>query len=418
MTKKERPRKSILIINRWDDDFAKYETHIDHTINDIYYITTEVGLKGIASNLAKAVRVVQTLSDYDTVLAKIAELATIVSSFDKVFALSEYDIELGAHIRSHFGIPGTTIAQAHIYKDKVAMKTAMISQNVRAPKHLHTENINQIIEFARDVGFPIILKPCVGAASNGVQKIQSETQLLECISDISLKDYQCEEYISGSVLHVDGIITKNKLFVIQASKYIGTCLEFNTGKPLGSVFIDDEILHARIEDFTKDVLQALELSTGAFHLEIFLTDDDELVFLEIGARVGGAEVGFVMREVLGFDLISLWLKLEMDELVFNTNKRNKTMVGGWLLIPVPSVIPCRVAAVKSLMGKVDGLYHEILPTTGQILDGKGGYEVISGRFRFEGKSTEVVESSIRRAICLFDIQYTPMMEVLGEFIDV
>src|SRR5262249_55129387 len=162
-------------------------------------------------------------------LAQVDDLANITGGFDKVFALSEYDIELGAQVRSHLGISGTSPAQAHLYKHKVAMKKAMLEKGVRAPKYLHSDSINQIREFARDVGFPVILKPCVGAASRGVYKIQSEAQLLERLGDISLADYECEEYISGRVLHVDGVIARNELVVVQASKYINTCLEFNAG---------------------------------------------------------------------------------------------------------------------------------------------------------------------------------------------
>jgi hypothetical protein len=400
-------RRAVLIVNRWDDDNGRYERYLSHAEHDVYYVTTHKGLEPIAKDLAKGIEVVRSLSDDAEVLERVGQLARVAGGFDKVLALSEYDIALGASIRSHFGVVGTTPAEARLYVDKVAMKEAVVKAGVRAPRFVRAETARRVLEFAREVGFPVVIKPRIGAGSRGVYKIESEEQLLAHLQNFVLENYECEEYVEGSVLHVDGVTASSGIVFIQASKYFNTCLEFMAGMPLGSVFIQDSVLNERIERFTASVLRAIGLRVGAFHLELFLTGSGELVFLEIGARVGGAEVNFVIQEVLGVDIFSLWIGLEMGKKL-PAAIPNEGAVGGWLLMPEPRDVPCRVKSVNSLLGRVNCLYCEILPKVGQILDGSGGYETISGRFRFKGDSADQVADAMGRVVHLFDMKYVAM----------
>jgi predicted ATP-grasp superfamily ATP-dependent carboligase len=400
-------RCAVLIVNRWDDDNGRYERYLSHAENAVYYVTTQKGLDPIAKDLAKGIEVVNSLSDEAEVLEKVGRLARLAGGFDKVLALSEYDIALGARIRAHFGITGTTPDEARLYVDKVAMKEAVKKAGLRVPRFAQTETAGKVLEFAREVGFPVVIKPRVGAGSRGVYKSDSEEQLRARLQNLALENYECEEYVEGSILHVDGVTANSGIVFLQASRYFNTCLDFMAGIPLGSVFIQDRALNERIERFTAEVLRGIGLRVGAFHLELFLTGSGEFLFLEIGARVGGGEINFVIQDVLGIDIFSLWLGLEMGQ-ELPAVIPDRGAVGGFLLIPEPRDIPCRVDSVTSLLGRVDCLYCEILPQVGQILDGSGGYETISGRFRFKGDSEEQVVAAIKKVVHLFDMKYSPI----------
>ena len=70
------------------------------------------------------------------------------------------------------------------------------------------------------------------------------------------------------------------------------------GFPLGAKPLDENSeLRARIIKFNTEVCHHLNAPDGCTHLEVFLRDSDsELVFLEIGARPGGAWVPQIMEE--------------------------------------------------------------------------------------------------------------------------
>ena len=60
--------RHVLILNRWDDEFARYHLHVDHERHRIAYITTRDGLPVIATDLAEEVAVVEPLDHRDDVL--------------------------------------------------------------------------------------------------------------------------------------------------------------------------------------------------------------------------------------------------------------------------------------------------------------------------------------------------------------
>ena len=54
--------------------------------------------------------------------------------------------------------------------------------------------------------------------------------------------------------------------------------------------------------------------------------------------------------------------------------------GGWLIFPRPKPLPCRVLASCSLIGRVPGLYRELVPPVGEVLEDSQGYANLqSGR---------------------------------------
>jgi len=288
-----------------------------------------------------------------------------------------------------------------LFTDKVAMKGAVTAAGLRAPRYQECGAITDIAGFAAQQSYPLILKPIIGAASRGVHAVLSRTALVQLLHSIDISDYQCEEYIAGTVLHVDGIASCGEIGYLVASRYINNCLAYNSGVPLGSVFIDEDALTARIRSFTQRVLTTLGLTEGAFHLELILSETDELVFLELNARVGGAEITFLMRDLFGIDLVGAWVQLQLSGEYRIPAANTCTDVGGWLLVPEPADIPCEVVACASLKDVIPCLYKEILPAPGHRFYGDGGYENISGRFRFHGPSSAAVEQAIYEVLAAF-----------------
>ena len=109
-----------------------------------------------------------------------------------------------------------------------------------------------------------------------------------------LASYEVEEFIEGELYHVDRVVASagNMLFAC-ASRYIAPCLNFEHGAPLGSVILSRSAEERRFIGFAQLVLEVLQLKSSAFHLEAF-EQAGELIFLEIGARVPGADVSYVV----------------------------------------------------------------------------------------------------------------------------
>lgn len=402
-------KPNIIILNHWDDEFSDYAQYVDHEKYCVSYITTEAGKKFIPSTVRRVETVESTEKSLDVMLA-VDAITLSVGPIQHLIALSEFDLLVAAEMRSYFNIPGPKIEDVTAWRDKVAMKKIVAAAGIRAPRWLESLDEKNLITFCRTVGFPVILKPRKGAASHGVFKINSISELQSTVREIDLHEYECEEFVEGRIGHSDGVIRGGQMQFFQASEYINSCLEFSKGAFLGSVVITNECRVKEIKEFTTKALQALKIEDSAFHLEFFVSKDDELIFLEVGARVGGGEIPFIIKEVYGVDLYRLWLNAILGEGATCGGLSSKAIPSGFLMIPEPPITPVVVNGARSLKSLVPQIYAEVLPSRGQVLDGKGGYEKISGRFRLKGESSQEISAAIVRAANLFSMSYDQIVE--------
>lgn len=401
----------IVIINRWADDFAAYEKSIDHTQHQVCYIVNRSGRQGIRADrsVIEDILEVEKTNDLEELLRAGREIIDRHGPIDRILALSEFDLKEAAELRTRLGVAGIQEEQVRLYKDKVVMKQRMQERGLRVPKFLDDLSEARLFDFAAEVGFPLILKPKTGAASQGVYRVESEAELRQVLAEIELAEYEGEEFVQGPIFHVDGLVREGELVFIKPSQYINTCLAFNHGVPLGSFLVDDADLRERLNRFTAETLAALELHNSAFHLEIILRDGQEPVFLEIGARVGGGEIPFLMRELYGIDLVDEWIKIELG-LPGQVPETDDRIAGGFLMVPEPQDRPCRVIGATSMVGRIPTLVSEILPQPGDLLDGNGGYEEIGGRFLFRGESSEEVQRDILETIRTYRLTTANVMQ--------
>ena len=253
-----------------------------------------------------------------------------------------------------------------------------------------------MIEQARALGFPLIIKPVRGASSKGVLRIDSLEELQSLLQTTDLAGNEIEEYIDGEILHVDGVIDlAGACPFISVSRYISSCLGFETsGQPLGSIILRDTPLARSCKAFALACLQALELRGSAFHLELFHRNG-ELVFLEVGARVPGADVPYAIHRAYGVNLFQLWIDVVLGGAV-TPRGAAAPKVAGWITFPRPRPLPRKVVSANSLIGIVPGLYRELIPATDQFLkDTGGGYtHMQGGRFLVEGDDETQVLAAI------------------------
>lgn len=386
--------KTIVIMNRWKDDFADYISLIDHFENNIIYICNSFGSKYIndREKYPHELYVLPNLVDGPEINSVIRSIIQKSNKIDYLVALSEYDMELAGIIRSRFEINGMNKEVSKNFTNKVTMKRALEQSHIRFPKFL--SSLNNLNDFVEINGFPFVVKPHYGAASHGVSIIKNKDELFTFLRDTkNLDDYECEEFIDMPIVHVDGVIQDSQLVFARASRYIGTCFEYTLGKPLGSIVLDSQKDQDTLSRFAKEVVIALGLKDGVFHLEAFY-DDENVIFLEVGARQGGGEVVPLMKQLFNVDLISCFFKTQIGEKIDFDHLRNDK-IGGFLLIPEPEEIPCVVKKVTSMKNNVESLKIEILPTIGAVFDGNGGYYFNSGRFLFVGPADKVEKDIIK-----------------------
>lgn len=323
----------ILILNNWSGLMHFFHEYINHDENEIHYFSDGNGLKGLRTfvNISRlsGVTQIQDFEDHEAIVASALALHKTFS-FDRVVAVDEFTVLPAAKIRDQLDLLGHRSEQVELYRDKRLMKQYVASRGIRVPRDLDpSADAKGLV--------PCVVKKADGAASQGVRIFHSYEQ----IKDIDLKSESIdliEEYVHGQVFHIDGAFSNGKV-AAAPHLYLTTCYDhYTTGAPIGSVLVDEPMLQKRLIDFTAQVISALPLSQGVFHLEVIKSDADELVFLEIACRVGGGEIYRNFIDVYGMDLLEFHID---SDLGLNPLLRQIRLdsAAGWLLINFPDR-PC------------------------------------------------------------------------------
>ncbi|MGW2842051.1 ATP-grasp domain-containing protein [Streptomyces sp. NPDC001493] len=408
---------AILFLNRWPlyEDERRWENRLAAPevvflpeSDKVTYVCDEGGLSAVPAG-AERVHVVEDFDDRAGVLGLLDAVVAEQGPFEHVIAFSEMLLDLAAALRERYGIPGPGSEQISRFRDKAVMKEVLSRAGLRVPRWAACRTEEQILEAAEEFGYPVIVKPVRGASSQGVREIASAEELRALYAGQSLDGFEIEEFVQGEILHVDGVLDPDgKPVFVCTSRYTSSCLDFEVqGEPLGSVLQTDPVVRERCEDFAVRCLGALGLRSSAFHLELFDTGD-ELVFLEVGARVPGADVSYVIHDVHGVNLFRLWIDVLLGRAV-EIPVVDPEESGGWLIVPGPRPLPQKIIRADSLLGEVPYVYRELVPRPGEVLVSRpGSYATLQGgRFLFRGGTQEQIEEAVRRARAQYRLASEP-----------
>ena len=261
-------------------------------------------------------------------------------TFDHIISLSEYELLAAAKIRAEFGIHGASIESVNKVRDKVLMKECMQQYNIRVPQFQHLSRLMNDSLLVNAWCGKTVLKPVDGASSENVKVFRSLDEVYRKVRqrktgipvlDQNLASWDCfevEEYIEGDILHIDGVVNDGKLSYCIASEYLGTCLDYANGYPLGSFQIDTT---PAIQQWTEECLVAVDIQQGCFHLESISTSQG-LVFLEIANRVGGADVVKTFEMATDIHLPTAELSMITHDMDILESKKNADKYA-WFVFP-------------------------------------------------------------------------------------
>ena len=357
------------------------------------------------------------LEVYDRAADQMLELVTgLAEEFGKpaaIVGLYEHTTLPAARLRDHFGLPGTSLSTALLCRDKVRMKHALEQAGVRVPRFLAVDQNTprqDLERFARGIAGRIVLKPRSQGASIGVRILAGADELLAVAAAGGIEaGYEAEEFIDGTIYHIDGVVRDGTIRWFSPSKYLDSCYDFQyQGVPLASVTLDNPALVARTREFTTTVLQTLGLTDSVFHLEAFHTSGDDLVFLEIGNRFGGAGIPDQQRTLYGVDLAReavLACTGQPSQLPTAATTLDHPEVGaaGWIYMPLTEKGRCRVVQVSGLYDLPDSVVRADTPVVGEVLGERPDTWPAAGRFLLSGESTATVERDLAKVAAGYSI---------------
>jgi hypothetical protein len=234
----------------------------------------------------------------------------------RVVCLWEPGVVLAAKLREALGAPGMRVAQAQAFRNKDLMKQRVVAAGIRTARHASATTMAQVRDAARDIGYPVIVKPISGAGSMDTVRAGSPEELERALAQVrSYDEVNVEEFIEGEeftydTICIDGRIVYENVCYYRPNPLIARSTEWISPQTIALRDLNRPDVKAGIA-LGHEVLKALDFGTGFTHMEWFYTARQEAIFGEIAARPPGAHTVDLMNFVGDVDLFSGYAEADL-----------------------------------------------------------------------------------------------------------
>jgi biotin carboxylase len=231
--------------------------------------------------------------------------------FDGIFTYEENAVELTAMIAEQLQLNFSSVETAQRCRDKRLMRQTWAQAGVPSARSELAESQEAALAAAREIGYPVVLKPRSLAASIGVVRVDSAAELAESydiVSNIFLPKYQdavkgvlVEEYLDGPEVSVESVVVDGQPHVVAITrKRLGFAPHF---EEIGHVVAPAEPLPeiAAIHEVVRAAHHALGVRVGVTHAELRLTPSGPRM-IELAIRLGGDMIPHLAHLATGVDL--------------------------------------------------------------------------------------------------------------------
>jgi biotin carboxylase len=255
---------------------------------------------------------VPRLFDEDDLVARVTE-ALRGQRIDRVEALWEPLVIAAARIREALGAPGMSVDTVRGFRDKQLMKERVAAAGLRVPRARRVRTAAEARAAAEWIGFPLILKPIDGAGSADTHRCDSPAELDRALSRMGhVGEASCEEFIDGEEFTYDTVCIHGVPAYENVCQYLPRPLIARTVESLSPVVCTvPDLEQPALRDgvaLGRKALRALGMGSGFTHMEWYRKSDGEVVFGEVGCRVGGARLVDQMNYTSDIDLFREWAR--------------------------------------------------------------------------------------------------------------
>jgi biotin carboxylase len=230
-------------------------------------------------------------------------------------ALEELQVPV-AEARDALGIPGHSADVARNFREKSRMKRVFEQAGVPCARHRLVDAVDDGLEFAREVGFPLVVKPPAGAGTKATFRVQDPQQLGEALAVHRPgpgRGTLIEEFVQGREHSFETISIDGRPVWHSLSHYLPTPLEVvETPWIQWCVLVPRETEHPDYDDIRQisaQAIGALGMQTGISHLEWFRRHDGSLAVSEVAMRPPGSYIVTLHSYAHDFDLYREWARV-------------------------------------------------------------------------------------------------------------
>jgi biotin carboxylase len=345
--------------------------------------------------------------------------------FDGVITFSESAVIAVAAVAEALGLPGIGVEAARRSRNKFLMRAAYAAENAPIPGFRFVPELEDALAAAADFGYPVILKPTMGAGSNFVFKVHDDAEMAERYEQARKGIQEMFWVVSeadGIDLGPQGLMVESFLdgreFLIEAvawdgELYLGSVVDRITAE--GGTFDDD--VHSAPTSLSADQLVKVREAVAAaargqglrrsvMHAEVRF-HDGEPHLLEIAARVGGGGLDEIARLTAGHDPIRAVVDIALGRPpAVRHYQPTATHITAMCLISAPGVV--RSVEVPAEVSESDRVFLlKITARPGDVIKRPPDGNTILGFLGTTGTSEADALATMNRLAGLITVTFEP-----------
>ncbi|SFR78094.1 ATP-grasp domain-containing protein [Pseudobutyrivibrio sp. NOR37] len=210
------------------------------------------------------------------------------------------------YVANGLGLIGNPMEAVNVSTNKHLMRQCFEKNGDPSPKSIQVISVNDLDGIALE--YPIIVKPVDRSGSRGITKLETVDGLEEAIKRAIEQGFEkcalVEEFAVGQEYSVEYISWKGQhTFLALTKKYTTGAPDFIETGHIEPAPVSRDLL-AKVQAVVSHALDSLGVQYGASHSEIKIAPNGDIKIIEIGARMGGDNIGAALVQLsTGYDFI-------------------------------------------------------------------------------------------------------------------
>ncbi|MGW2697922.1 ATP-grasp domain-containing protein [Streptomyces sp. NPDC001296] len=222
---------------------------------------------------------------------------------------SDHFVGTAAAAASALGLPAHAPEAIAAVRDKGVQRRLLAEQGVRVPRFTVAGSVDEALEAAESIGYPVVVKPVTGSGSLGVRLCAEPAETSRHAALVLARGHNergvpvprrltVEEFMTGEEYSAEVL---NGSVVGVTHKHLGALPLFvETGHDFPARLAP--AVHDALSGAAEAAVRALGLTLGPAHVELRV-DRDGPVLIEVNPRLAGGWIPRLVHEATGIDLI-------------------------------------------------------------------------------------------------------------------
>ncbi len=258
---------------------------------------------------------VNSLENYDEMVRAVGYFTFKYGKIDWLESNNEYWLETDAALRTDFNITtGLKTPDMPKIKYKSKMKEYYKKAGIPTARWHLIDTLENGLAFAREVGYPVIVKPDNGVGANATFKLKNEEQLREFYASGWSTQYIMEEYVNGEICSYDSIIDSHGTPLLETGNITPISIMDSVNERETVFFYIVQTLKDDVRAAGRACVKAFDVRSRCTHLEFFRLLEDkpglgkkgDIVGLEVNMRPSGGFTPEMINYACSTDFYKDW----------------------------------------------------------------------------------------------------------------